>query len=143
MRSVLERRPRVRILMATLMLSATVVVAHALWGATGKDQASVRIPLRVSATPAARTDDLSLSSSAPAVVLGDRLFFETRFAQFFFEHCNGDVNAKLAKGDPVVDEVASALGKPLDGPFSGQSMNCRQCHLGDDFLFEESLAGRT
>jgi len=79
----------------------------------------------------------------PAVLLGDRLFFETRFAQFFFARAGGDVNATLPDGDPVVEYLESAAGEPLDGPFYGQSMNCRHCHLGDDLLPEDSLAGRT
>ncbi len=142
MRSLLARLLNVRVLIPTLMLAATGVVAHALSAGTAKDQSPAHVAPPVSAHRTT-TDHLTPLSSAPEVILGDRLFFETRFAQFFFERCKGDVNARLPKGDPVVDEVASASGKPLDGPFGGQSMNCRQCHLGDDFLFEEQLAGRT
>lgn len=83
-----------------------------------------------------------LSSSAPEVILGDRLFFETRFAQFFFAHSAGDANASLAQGDPVVHEVPRPSQSPLAGPFRDQSMSCRHCHLGDDFV-DEPLAQRT
>lgn len=84
-----------------------------------------------------------LLPSAPEVILGDRLFFETRFAQYFFAHSNGDVNAPLAHGDPVVDEVLRPRQMALPGPFRGQSMSCRHCHLGDDFIRFEPLAQRT
>jgi cytochrome c peroxidase len=83
-----------------------------------------------------------LSSSAPEVLLGDRLFFETRFAHYFFAHSNGDVNASLALGDPVVREVSRPSQRSLAGPFRGQSMSCRHCHLGDDFV-DDPLAQRT
>ena len=83
-----------------------------------------------------------LSPFDAEVQLGDRLFFETRFSQFFFAHCNGDVNTRLAQGDPVLTAVTSHVGK-LDGPFRGESINCRQCHFGDDFLEDNPLAGRT
>ena len=38
----------------------------------------------------------------PEVVIGERLFLETRFAQFFQAHVGGNVNAVLALGDPVM-----------------------------------------
>jgi hypothetical protein len=65
------------------------------------------------------------------VAIGERLFLETRFAQFFFSHANGDANARLEAGDPVVD-VTETLDTPLPGPFAGQSINCRACHLVDE-----------
>jgi hypothetical protein len=62
------------------------------------------------------------------VAIGGRLFLKTRFAQFFFSHANGDANARLESGDPVVD-VTETFDTPLPGPFAGQSINCRACHL--------------
>jgi hypothetical protein len=116
----------VRAFVSVLTVSATLIVAF-------------------SAPAGARTTDdpRRLSAASPAVRLGDRLFFESRFAQFFFERCHGNVNATLAAGDPVVDEMPFSTERSLTSPFRGQSMNCRQCHLGDDFLLEEPLAGRT
>lgn len=70
-------------------------------------------------------------SDPPEVAIGERLFLETRFAQFFFAHSQGDANAVLPAGDPVMD-VTETLGEPLPGPFAGQSMNCRACHLVDE-----------
>lgn len=94
-------------------------------------------------TSSAQDQARRLLPSAPEVVLGDRLFFETRFAQYFFAHSNGDVNAPLARGDPVVDDVLRSRQPALSGPFRGQSMSCRHCHLGDDFSRFEPLAQRT
>ncbi len=42
-----------------------------------------------------------------------------------------------------MNEVPVATGSALRGPFRGQAMNCRQCHLGDDFIRVLPLAGRT
>lgn len=70
----------------------------------------------------------------PEVTVGERLFLETRFAQFFAVNSGGNVNAPLAAGDPAVATLAKAGSASLPGPFAGQAMNCRQCHLVDDAL---------
>ena len=62
------------------------------------------------------------------VAVGERLFLETRFSQFFHARAKGDVNAALAEGDPVVAQTPTS-GAPLPGPFAGFAMNCRACHL--------------
>ena len=85
---------------------------------------------------------------APAEVqVGDRLFRETRFAQFFFsfitENPKRDVNTPLIHGDPVMNNEQNAAGRPLRDPFRNKSMNCRNCHLGDDLLGTSKLEGRT
>lgn len=85
---------------------------------------------------------------APAEVqVGDRLFRETRFAQFFFAFTQGasgrDVNTPLKPGDPVMAHEQNATGKPLPDPFRNQSMNCRNCHLGNDLIGGSKLRGRT
>lgn len=66
------------------------------------------------------------------VVAGERLFLETRFAQFFAVNGAGDVNAPLGAGDPTLDLLQHADGSTFTGPFEGQSMNCRNCHLVDE-----------
>lgn len=71
------------------------------------------------------------ASLRPEEAIGKRLFFETRFAQFFFENNGGDVNKPLAKGDPTLAETMT-LTVPVPGPFAAQSMNCRACHLVDE-----------
>jgi len=105
--------------------------------------ATIVVAVCVAAVARASDDVRRLSAASPEVRVGDRLFFDARFAQFFFEHSHGDVNAKLAAGDPVIDRMPFTAAQSLTSPFRGQSMSCRQCHLGDDFLLEEPLAGRT
>ena len=63
--------------------------------------------------------------------MGERLFLETRFGQFFFTNSGGDANHRLTSGDPVLSRLQTAHG-PVPGPFRGQSMNCRTCHLVDE-----------
>ena len=66
----------------------------------------------------------------PEVLLGERLFLETRFAQYFYASSR-DINQALPQGDPVMN-VTTTIGGALPGPFAGQSMNCRACHLVDE-----------
>jgi hypothetical protein len=63
--------------------------------------------------------------------IGERLFLETRFAEFFWANAAGNANAILTNGDPVMSNAASIYG-PLPGPFSGYSMNCRECHMVEE-----------
>jgi len=71
--------------------------------------------------------------------IGERFFLETRFAQLFFTNSGGKVNFTLTNGDPVVNTTATVNG-PLPGPFAGQSMNCRVCHLVQE---QENTGNRT
>lgn len=76
------------------------------------------------------------------VTIGERLFLEMRFAQFFAAHPGGDVNAPLPAGDPVLDTTATPAGS-LPGPFAGASMNCRACHLVDEHGSTPGAGNRT
>jgi cytochrome c peroxidase len=67
----------------------------------------------------------------PDMALGERLFLETRFAQFFSTNSGGNANATLAAGDLVMKSTRT-IGATVAGPFAGQSMNCRACHLVDE-----------
>lgn len=67
----------------------------------------------------------------PEVVAGERLFLETRFAEFYFASVGAEVNRELRRGDPTV-AVTVTRGAPLPGPFAGRAMNCRVCHLVDE-----------
>lgn len=80
----------------------------------------------------------------PEVVIGERLFLETRFAQFFAAGvgANGDVNTPLPAGDPVL-ETLETTGSPGTGPFAGKSMNCRACHLVDESPDPDTTGTRT
>lgn len=82
-------------------------------------------------------------TATPEAILGARLFRETRFAQYFAEHSGGNPNAVLENGDPVMNEVVTTSGRSLPALYSGSGINCRQCHLGDDYLPARRLMART
>ncbi len=70
----------------------------------------------------------------PETLLGERLFLETRFSQYFAAYSNGEVNRPLANGDPVVAQVKNPrAGVSYPSPFAGRSINCRSCHFVDEF----------
>jgi cytochrome c peroxidase len=88
--------------------------------------------------PAFRTE----SDVTPAAdSIGERLFLDTRFAQYFAAHMTG-VNDPLDAGDPVVQTVENA-GGTLPGPFAGQSINCRSCHFVTEFQGVANAGNRT
>ncbi len=96
---------------------ATALLAGILVQACGSGQAP-DAPTESDSTPAADS-------------IGEALFLETRFAEFFAANMTS-VNAPLAAGDPVVNQVQTLNG-PLPGPFAGQSINCRSCHFVTEF----------
>jgi hypothetical protein len=69
--------------------------------------------------------------------IGERLFVETRFAEYFAANMTG-VNDPLPVGDPVVSQVQNVYTGPMPGPFAGESINCRSCHFVVEF---EGVAG--
>jgi hypothetical protein len=72
--------------------------------------------------------------NSPEALFGERLFFETRFAQFFATNCKSDVNQPLTEGDPAVKSVFNPrAGVPYPGPFANKSINCRSCHFVEEF----------
>ena len=74
----------------------------------------------------------------PEADVGERLFVETRFSQFFKTHLppGGNVNDPLPAGDPVVARCNSpgVIRSGTTSPFAGMSMNCRSCHFVDEFV---------
>ncbi|MGD9852537.1 MAG: hypothetical protein AB7T38_14860 [Nitrospirales bacterium] len=84
----------------------------------------------------------------PEITVGERLFLETRFAQLFkvFLDNGGDVNSPLSQGDPSLEQVVNWKLQPdqfANGPFAGQSMNCRSCHFVDEQLDAPDYGMRT
>ena len=73
--------------------------------------------------------------------IGERVFVDTRWAQYFATHMT-DVNTALAVGDPVVAQTQTLNG-PLPGPFAGQSINCRSCHFVVEFQGVKGAGNRT
>ncbi|MGA9852251.1 MAG: hypothetical protein WBR15_04910 [Gammaproteobacteria bacterium] len=65
----------------------------------------------------------------PDQLLGERLFKDTRFGQYFVTHSGGAING-VNVGEPTVANVPTTNPDvSLPGPMAGQSMNCLQCHL--------------
>jgi hypothetical protein len=81
------------------------------------------------------------SNNASEQQVGERLFVETRFAEYFAANMTG-VNDPLAVGDPVVNQVQTPSGT-LPGPFAGQSINCRSCHFVVEFQGVAGAGNRT
>lgn len=82
------------------------------------------------------------SDSTPAAdSIGEALFLDTRFAEFFAANMVG-VNQPLPSGDPVVEQVQKTNGT-LPGPFAGQSINCRSCHFVTEFQGVKGAGNRT
>ena len=77
----------------------------------------------------------------PEDSIGERLFLDSRFAEYFATHMTG-VNQPLAAGDPVVQQVNTPSGE-LTGPFAGQSINCRSCHFVTEFQGVSGAGNRT
>ena len=73
--------------------------------------------------------------------VGERLFIDTRFAEYFAENMMG-TNDALAAGDPVVAQVSTPAGV-LPGPFAGESINCRSCHFVTEFTDVPKARNRT
>jgi hypothetical protein len=88
--------------------------------------------LFLAAVPFAQADDDALGGPNT----GERLFLETRFAEYYFTNSGGNANASLNPGDPVMSTTVTMYG-PFPGPFAGQSMNCRNCHMVE----EHEMAG--
>ncbi len=91
------------------------------------------------AAPAALTESDATPASDP---IGEALFLDTRFAEYFAANMTG-VNDPLPAGDPVVQQVQNVNGGPMPGPFAGQSMNCRSCHFVTEFQGVTNAGNRT
>jgi len=106
-------------------MSSWIFIALLLVGCGSGTSSAPPPSVAATGTPGAQAD------------VGERLFVETRFAQFFKTHLppDGNVNDPLPTGDPIVAKVLLPGGKPLgeDSPFVGMSMNCRSCHFVDEF----------
>lgn len=91
-------------------------------------------PVSATAQPASQSP---LTFDPPEVTNGERLFLETRFAQFFkaYMDAGGRINQPMPAGDPVMTLTeTTAPGQGLPGPFAGLAMNCRACHLVDEHV---------
>ncbi len=90
------------------------------------------------APPVSTENDSATPASDP---IGERLFLDTRFAKFFFQHMTG-YNTPLTSGDPLL-AIVSTPGGDRPGPFAGQSVNCRSCHFVTEFQGVSGAGNRT
>lgn len=68
------------------------------------------------------------------ISIGERLFLETRFAQAWY--------AAPAKAEPALEYTVTTT-EPMRGPFAGQTMNCRACHMVDEHAKDKHGGMRT
>lgn len=116
---------------AFLPLSVLLCSALAFSGCSGGGNAD---SLSATAQPSSNSPS---TFDPPEVTNGERLFLETRFAQFFkaYLDAGGRVNTPMPAGDPVMTLTETTIpGQGLPGPFAGLSMNCRACHLVDEHV---------
>jgi hypothetical protein len=115
-------------------MASWAFISLLLAGCGGGSSDSAPASVSATGTPGAQAD------------VGERLFVETRFAQFFKANLppSGNVNDPLPAGDPVVAKVPIP-GHPsgIAGPFAGMSMNCRSCHFVDEFVDAQGNNMRT
>lgn len=90
----------------------------------------IMLLLALAFTAHADNDTFPTDFAAADVNVGERLFLETRFSQYFYANSDGDANAVIP-GDTTVATLHTT-SKTVPGPFAGQAMNCRQCHLVDE-----------
>jgi cytochrome c peroxidase len=102
----------------------------------------VAMVVAIGCSSGAAPDSPKESDATPAAdSIGEALFLDTRFSQYFETNAT-DVNAPLAAGDPVVSQVQTTNG-PLPGPFAGQAINCRSCHFVTEFQGVSGAGNRT
>lgn len=70
------------------------------------------------------------ASDTTTDVLGERLFKDIRFSQYFYNVSAGNVNHKLKEGAPELNMIV-IRGKDSPSPFAGQAMSCASCHMVD------------
>lgn len=64
------------------------------------------------------------------VALGERLFNDFRFSEFFYTASQGNVNHVLEEGDPQLEYLRILENKATQpSPFRGQASSCLSCHM--------------
>ena len=117
------------------MKALTVSALNLLLG-LGIATHTIAAPTIATPTIAVQPQTIEEEEHEPAeITIGERLFLETRFAQA--RHAN-PANANQV-GDPTLDLTVTTT-KVLPGPFSGQTISCRVCHMVDEHT-EPPLGG--
>lgn len=83
---------------------------------------------------------INAQADDPVVSLGERLFNDFRFSQFFYKASNGNVNHTLKNGDFTRDEIQ--IGDlSLPSPFAGGATSCASCHMVDQSFEDIGMRG--
>lgn len=80
----------------------------------------------------------TLLASDALVAMGERLFLDDRFSQFFYSESNGDVNSKLVRGSRDLEEI-DIFGQTFPSPFAGSAKSCSSCHMVDQALEDHGM----
>jgi hypothetical protein len=78
------------------------------------------------------------AASDAFVALGERLFLDDRFSEFFFKSSLGDVNYQLQNGSSDLETI-DIFGTQYPSPFKGQAKSCGACHMIDQALDDHGL----
>jgi len=82
---------------------------------------------------------LSALADDASIALGERMFNDIRFSQFFLEASKGNVNHELKIGSPELDTIV-IRDQESPSPFAGTAMSCASCHMVDQ-SFESNPGG--
>ncbi len=82
---------------------------------------------------------LSAFSDDASEALGERMFNDIRFSQYFLEKSNGNVNYELKSGSTDLDTII-IRGQETVSPFAGTAKSCASCHMVDQ-SFESNPGG--
>lgn len=75
------------------------------------------------------------------VSLGERMFKDPRFSQYYASKSAGNVNYKLKTGAQELNKIQTLAGKS-ESPFKGSAMSCGACHMVDQVLDIKSAGMR-
>ncbi len=72
--------------------------------------------------------------------LGEKLFGDFRFSEYFFKASGGNPNFKISKGDSHLNFISTSKGNVIS-PFKGQAQSCTSCHMVDQGFSELGMRG--
>lgn len=82
---------------------------------------------------------LSALSDDASEALGERMFNDIRFSEYFMKKSKGNVNYELKVGSPELDTIVID-DQESPSPFAGTAMSCASCHMVDQ-AFESNPGG--
>lgn len=109
------------------VVCVVVLVADESWGSSSNPTGQVS-GRRFKFPKLMVTPGIPPQADPPDVAMGERLFLEHRFAQYFAARCGTNVNTQLSEGDPSLETMQTGNGQ-VPGYYRGLSMSCRACHL--------------